>query len=303
MTRLCIVFDRLRTEEKMLKAEAEALGHQVRMLDAKAVLLSTDDMQEGRNGAEAQDDVVLERCVSYFRGLHVTAALESMGMPVINSYDVAAACGNKMMMTMRLKKAGVPTPRTHFAFSAEAAQETMQHAGYPLVIKPVIGSWGRGVIPIRDPDTLGAILEARAVTDGPFDRIFYLQEVIERPAHIEHARDIRVITVGGRPVSAMYRMSEGGGFRANLALGGDPEPCPITPHMAELATAASEAVGGGILGIDMMERGSGDGDGAQAGDLVVHEINNTVEFKGISKVSEQNIPRAMVQFAAGITKT
>lgn len=286
MTRLCIVFDRLRAEEKMLKAEAESLGCQVSMLDAKTARLDTG------TSPNSLGDVVLERCVSYFRGLHVTAALESMGnIPVVNAYEVAAVCGNKMMMTLRLKKAGVSTPRTHFAFSAESAEETLKEAGYPLVIKPVVGSWGRGVIPIRDRETLWAVLEARAVTDGPFDRIFYLQEIMQGNSGGRESaggsRDIRVVTIGGEPVAAMYRKS-GGGFRANLALGGDPELCRITPQMAELATAASDAVGGGILGVDMMED-SRDG-------LVVHEVNNTVEFKGISKVSERNIPRTMVQF-------
>ena len=220
----------------------------------------------------------------------MTSVLESLDVRVINAYEVAAACGNKMIMTLRLRRAGVSTPKTHFAFSAEAAESVMKDAGYPLVIKPVVGSWGRGVIPIRGPDTLAAILEARSVTDGPFDRIFYLQEVIRRSEDAEgRTRDIRVITVGGEPVSAMYRMSAGGGFRANLALGGDPVACSMTPEMAELASAASDAVGGGILGVDMMER--------EDGRLVVHEVNNTVEFKGLSKVSERNIPKAMVQFA------
>ncbi|MDE0090183.1 MAG: RimK family alpha-L-glutamate ligase [Thaumarchaeota archaeon] len=289
MTRLCIAFDRLRAEEKMLKSEAESLGCRVLMLDAKTAASSTDSAP-GDVIPGGGCDVVLERCVSYFRGLHMTSVLESLDVRVINAYEVAAACGNKMIMTLRLKRAGVSTPKTHFAFSAEAAESVMKDAGYPLVIKPVVGSWGRGVIPIRGPDTLAAILEARSVTDGPFDRIFYLQEVIRRSEDAEgRTRDIRVITVGGEPVSAMYRMSAGGGFRANLALGGDPVACSMTPEMAELASAASDAVGGGILGVDMMER--------EDGRLVVHEVNNTVEFKGLSRVSERNIPKAMVQFA------
>lgn len=298
MTRLCIVFDRLRSEEKMLKAEAQSLGCDVSMFDAKTAILNTDTVPEDMPQLGC---VVLERCVSYFRGLHMTNMLESMGLPVINTYGVASTCGNKMHMTIRLKRANIPTPKTHFALSSEAAKKVFEIAGYPLVIKPVIGSWGRGVMPIRDHDTLGAIIEARAVTDGPFDRIFYLQEVVQKPPHIKETRDIRVITVGGEPVAAMYRRSAGG-FRANVAIGGDPEPCKITPRIAELASAASEAVGGGILGIDMMEDGArckGKGDGEE---LVVHEVNNTVEFKGLSKVAEKNIPKSMIQYALGIAK-
>lgn len=287
MTRLCIVFDRLRSEEKMLQREADALGYQTIMLDAKTARISTEtttnDMELG--------DVVLERCISYFRGLHMTAALEFVQVPVINRLKVASICGNKMLMTLRLKEAGVRTPKTHFAFSGESATATIEEAGYPLVIKPVVGSWGRGVIPIRNRDTLDAILEGRTVTDGPFDRTYYLQDIVEGPS--DTIRDIRVITVGGEAIAAMYRRSAGG-FRSNVALGGDPELCEITSEMRELAAAASDAVGGGILGVDMLEDAQSSTAGSQ---LVVHEVNNTVEFKGLSKVSPRNIPKAMVEFA------
>ena len=296
MTKLCIVFDRLRSEEKMLKSEAESLGCQISMLDAKTAHLDTDtELDEFASG-----DVTLERCISYFRGLHMTAALESMNMPVINSYDVASICGNKMLMTLRLKRAKVKTPKTYFAFSSDTIKDVFERAKYPLVIKPVIGSWGRGVVPIYDEDTLMAILEARTVTDGPFDRVFYLQEIITSSRHLkgEKRRDIRVITVGGEPISAMYR-DAAGGFRANVAVGGEPKPCEITPQMAELAIAASDAVGGGILGVDMMEKSNDNQDGDE---LIVHEVNNTVEFKGISKVSQKNIPKAMVQYAINVAK-
>lgn len=279
MARVCIVFDRLRAEEKMLQREGARLC-EVSMVDAKSAQVDT-------GGGGDYGDAALERCVSYFRGLHFTACLEFLGVPVVNSLAVASTCGDKLFMTARLSKAGVPTPRTYFSFSGEAAAENAERVGYPLVIKPVIGSWGRGVIPVRDRDAMEAILEMRAVTDGPHDRIYYMQELVRRPP-----RDIRVVTVGGEPVAAMYRRS--GGFKTNLALDGEPEPCGITPEIAELASRASEAVGGGILGVDMMED--------ESRGLVVHEVNNTVEFKGISRVSGRSIPEAMVRFALGLAR-
>jgi len=184
---------------------------------------------------------------------------------------------------MLLKKNNKPTPRTYFSFSAESAMEHFENVGYPLVIKPIIGSWGRSVIPIKDKDTADAIIENRQVTDGPQDRIYYLQEMIDRPP-----RDIRVITVGDQPIAAMYRKSSGG-FKTNIALGAEPEICKITNEIEDLCVKASEAVGGGILGIDLMEdKNKG---------LVVHEVNNTVEFKGLVKVAEKNIPKEMIDFA------
>ena len=279
MQKICIVFDRLRTEEKLLQKKAEELGYETSMIDAKITSFDTDSKPENFDFG----DVVLERCVSYYRGLHFTDCLEFLDIQVINKFDVANTCGNKMITSMLLKKNNIPTPKTYFSFSAETALENFENIGYPLVIKPIIGSWGRSVMPIKDKDTAEAVIENRQVTDGPQDRIYYLQEMIDRPP-----RDIRVITVGDQAVSAMYRKSSGG-FKTNIALGADPELCQITKEMEDLCEKTSKAVGGGILGIDLMEdkeRG-----------LVVHEVNNTVEFKGLVKVSEKNIPKEMIDYA------
>ena len=279
MQKICIVFDRLRTEEKLLQKNAEELGYETSMIDAKITSFDTDSKPENFEFG----DVVLERCVSYYRGLHFTACLEFMDVPVINKFNVANTCGNKMITSMLLKKSNIPTPKTYFSFSAETALENFENIGYPLVIKPIIGSWGRSVMPIKDKDTAEAVIENRQVTDGPQDRIYYLQEMIDRPP-----RDIRVITVGNQAVSAMYRKSSGG-FKTNIALGADPELCEITKEIEDLCERTSKAVGGGILGIDLMEdkkRG-----------LVVHEVNNTVEFKGLVKVSKRNIPKEMIDYA------
>jgi len=279
MSKVCIVFDRLRAEEKMLQKEASELGHDALMLDAKITQINTDSKKEDFD----LGDVVLERCVSYFRGLHFTASLEFMDIPVLNKFEVANICGNKMFMTLLLKKNNIPTPKTYFSFSSESAAENLEKVGFPLVIKPVIGSWGRGVMPLKDKDTMEAVFEIRDITDSPHDRIYYLQELIQRPP-----RDIRVITVGDEPIAAMYRKSSGG-FKTNIALGADPELCEITKEMEDMAVKASKAMGGGILGIDMMEDD-------QRG-LVVHEVNNTVEFKGLARVAQRNIPKEMIEFA------
>ena len=279
MQKICIVFDRLRAEEKLLQTQASEMGYETSMIDAKTTRFNTDSNKSEHDFG----DVVLERCISYYRGLHFTACLEFLDVPVINSFEIANTCGNKMITSMLLKKNNIPTPKTYFSFSAESAMEHFEKVGYPLVIKPIIGSWGRSVMPIKDKDTADAIIENRQVTDGPQDRIYYLQEMIDRPP-----RDIRVITVGDQAVAAMYRKSSGG-FKTNIALGAEPEICKITNEIEELCLNASKAVGGGILGIDLMEdknRG-----------LVVHEVNNTVEFKGLVKVAEKNIPKEMIDFA------
>jgi len=285
MPKVRIVFDRVRLEEKMLEQKAIELGHDTKMIDAKTTQFTTESKKSDYDFG----DVVLERCVSYFRGLHFTTALEFLDIPVLNRTEVANNCGNKMLTSLLLKKHNVPTPKTYFTFSSEAAVETLEKDGYPLVIKPIIGSWGRGVVPLRDRETADAIIEVRELNDGPLDRIYYLQEVISRPP-----RDIRAISVGDQLIAAMYRTSTGGGFKTNIALGAEPIACDITKELEDICMKASKAVGGGILGIDVMED--------EKRGFVVHEVNNTVEFKGLSKVSKKNIPKEMIDYAIGYAK-
>lgn len=279
MPKVRIVFDRVRLEEKMLEEKAVEIGHDTKMIDAKTTNIST----ESKRADFDFGDVVLERCVSYFRGLHFTACLEFLDVPVFNRFEVANNCGNKMLTSLLLKKHNVPTPKTFFSFSSESAVEILSKEGYPLVIKPIIGSWGRGVVLLKDRDTADAIIEVRELNDGPLDRIYYLQEAVKRPP-----RDIRAIAVGDQVIAAMYRTSSGG-FKTNIALGGEAVPCEITKELEDICMKASKAVGGGILGIDVMED--------EKRGLVVHEVNNTVEFKGLARVAKRNIPKEMIEYA------
>ena len=284
MPKVRIVFDRVRLEEKMLEQKAIELGHDTKMIDAKTTQFTTESKKNDYDFG----DVVLERCVSYFRGLHFTSALEFLDVPVLNRTEVANNCGNKMITSLLLRKHNVPTPKTYFTFSSEAAIETLEKVGYPLVIKPIIGSWGRGVIPLRDRETADAIIEVRELNDGPLDRIYYLQEMVNRPP-----RDIRAISVGDQLIAAMYRTSSGS-FKTNIALGAEPIVCEITKELEDICMKASKAVGGGILGIDVMED--------EKRGFVVHEVNNTVEFKGMAKVSKRNIPKEMIDYAISYAK-
>ena len=279
MSKIRIVYDRVRSEEKMLEEKAIELGHDTKMIDAKITQINTESKKTDFDFG----DVILERCVSYFRGLHFTACLEFLDVPVINKFEVANNCGNKMITSLLLKKHNVPTPKTYFSFSSEAALENLESVGYPLVIKPIVGSWGRGVIPLKDRETADAIIEVRELSDRPLDRIYYLQEMVKRPP-----RDIRVIVVGDQVISAMYRTSSGS-FKTNIALGAEPILCEITKELEDVCMKASKAVGGGILGVDIMED--------EKRGLVVHEVNNTVEFKGLAKVSKKNIPKEMIDFS------
>lgn len=287
MSQICIVFDRLRTEEKLLQNEVIRMGHNIKMMDAKVAQINTNsDVEEHDFGK-----VVIQRCISYFRGICFTACLEFLEIPVINKLEIINMCGNKLLTSLLLKKNNIPTPKTYFSFSREAAMNNIKNIGYPVVIKPIIGSWGRGVSLLKDNDTTEALLEIRDLKDGPYDRIYYLQELINRPP-----RDIRVITIDNNVIAAMYRRSSNNKFKTNIAQGALPEICKITNDLEDICIKTSKVIGGGILGIDLME----DKDKG----LVVNEINNTVEFNGLTKImtNKNIIPNEIIKFALNFAR-
>jgi [lysine-biosynthesis-protein LysW]---L-2-aminoadipate ligase len=285
MVELSIIYDKVRFEEKVLYEKAQSKGIKAQIVDAKTVTISTDSKKKDF----AFGDVIMQRSVSHYRGLYFTACLEHLGFNVINKFKVAETCGNKLITSLALSENNVPTPRTQFAFSGESALETIHKTGFPLVLKPIVGSWGRGVFPLRDEETAGMVVEMREEDDSPFARIYYVQEMIDRPP-----RDIRCIVVGNKVVTAIYRYSAEREWRTNVARGGKAELAPITKELEDLALKAAKAVGGGILGVDMMED--------KKHGLIVHEVNNTVEFHGAASVSKADIPGAMIDYAVRIAK-
>jgi [lysine-biosynthesis-protein LysW]--L-2-aminoadipate ligase len=193
------------------------------------------------------------------------------------------------MTSIKLEQNKIPTPKTQFAFSAESGLESIKKTGFPQVLKPIVGSWGRGIYPLRDLETASMIIEMREEDDSPLSRIYYIQEMVDRPP-----RDIRCIVIGDQAITAIYRYSSESEWRTNVARGGIVELAQITKEMEDLALNAAKAVGGGILGVDMMEdknRG-----------LVVHEVNNTVEFRGAASVSKVDIPGEIINYAIKVAR-
>ena len=279
MVRICIIYDKLRFEEKKIYNDIQQKGFDATLVDGKSLIFDTESSKsDSRFG-----DIILQRVISYNRGLHLTYCLEQIGLPVVNSFSVSEICGNKLITSLILKKNNVPTPKTTFAFSTESARECMKKLGYPLVVKPIIGSWGRGVYQIKDQSMADMMLDSRQENDNSFSRIYYFQELIDRPS-----RDIRCIVIGDQIVASVFRYSSENEWRTNVAVGGRTEMAPLTSELKEIVLKASNAVGGGILGVDLMEdkeRG-----------YLVHEVNNTVEFRGASAVCKSDIAGAMTDY-------
>uniref|UniRef100_A0A7C3IY39 Lysine biosynthesis protein LysX n=1 Tax=Candidatus Methanomethylicus mesodigestus TaxID=1867258 RepID=A0A7C3IY39_9CREN len=282
---LSLIYDRIRTEEKELINAAEKKGVDLKAIDAKELHLTITEPEKGK---ENFGSVTIERCVSHFRGLHVTAILESKGINVINPYSVAAICGNKLLCSIYLAKAGIPTPKTIVAFTKEEAMKAVEEIGYPAVIKPVFGSWGRLIAPLKDRETTQSLLEDREEMGNPLYQIFYIQEMVERPP-----RDIRTVVVGDQIVASIYRYSGPDDWRTNIARGGRAEVCNLTEDLKEMILKAAKVVGGGVLGVDAMETKSG---------IVIHEVNSTVEFKGAMSASEVDIPSKIIDYALKLSR-
>jgi [lysine-biosynthesis-protein LysW]---L-2-aminoadipate ligase len=289
MVKLDILFDKLRFEEKALYNTAIKKGIDVRLVDSRNIIIDTDDLDS--NEFEF-GNVLLQRSISHFRGQFLTYCLELCGYNVINSSRIGEICGNKLLTSMILKKSNIPTPKSYFSFNSDSAFNfisTIDLEQNPLVFKPVIGSWGRGVFPVRNREIGKIIVEMRQESTSPFSSIFYFQELIHRPP-----RDIRCIVVGEKLIAAVYRYSSDDEWRTNVAKGGKAELIEVTSELEELALKAAKAVGTGVLGIDMMED--------QKRGLVVHEINNTVEFRGASLATGIDIADMIIEYVKDCDK-
>ncbi|MFL6492882.1 MAG: lysine biosynthesis protein LysX [Nitrososphaera sp.] len=286
MVEVSIVCDKVRFEEKALYEKTLSKGIKANIVDAKTITIGTSSIMKD---FPLLGDVILQRSISYYRGLYLTACLEFVGFKVINKFKVGETCGNKLVTSIKLAENKIPTPRTQFAFSAESGLESMKKTGFPVVLKPIVGSWGRGIYPLRDLETANMIVEMREEDDSALSRIYYIQEMVDRPP-----RDIRCIVIGDQAVAAIYRYSSQSEWRTNVARGGKVELAPITKEMEDLALRAAKTVGGGILGVDMMED--------KSHGIVVHEVNNTVEFRGAASVSKADIPGEMIDYAVSVAR-
>ena len=286
MTSMGLIYDRIRWEEKALIKASKRAGVPLTPIDAKKVYINPSEDLKALE--EAFGSIVIQRCISYFRGLHITAILENTGLPVINPFRTSLTCGNKLFTTLALIKAGLPSPKTMMAFDPAAALKVLDIMGYPAVLKPVVGSWGRLVALVKDRESAQALIETREEIRSALLRVYYIQELVKRPP-----RDIRVIIIGDEAVAASYRYPPPSDWRTNVARGGISKPCPITHELKQLALKASEAVGGGVVAVDCMEGPEG---------FLVHEVNGTIEFRGISSTTDVDIAKKIVDYTTKVAK-
>jgi [lysine-biosynthesis-protein LysW]--L-2-aminoadipate ligase len=267
-------------EEKLLLQELASRGVQTKTIDDRELVLPTETRPE------LGVDVVLERCIQHGTALYALSVLDGWCIPTVNTYETAEVCGNKLLTTMRLVRDKIPTPATRIAFTPESALEAVEQIGYPAVMKPLIGSWGRLVSKVNDRESAEAIVEHKDVLGNYLHSIYYVQEYVKKPG-----RDIRAFVVGDETICAIYRYSQH--WITNTARGGRAENCPVTPELGELCVKAAKAVGGGVVAIDVLERD---------GELLVNEVNYTMEFRNSIDTTGVNIPGRVVDYALTVAK-
>ncbi|MFN8678000.1 MAG: lysine biosynthesis protein LysX [Thermomicrobiales bacterium] len=275
-----VLLSRVRVEEKLLIGELEERGVEIVRFDDREIVLDLSKPEP----AMLRCDVVLERAINHLRALYTLKTLNDWGVPTVNTYEVANTCGDKLLTTAALEKHGVPTPRTLVAYTPESALTACEELGYPVVMKPAVGSWGRLLARVNDRDAAEALLEHK-VTLGSFHHgAFYLQEYVNKPG-----RDIRSFVVGDETICAIYRDSPH--WITNTARGGAASNCPVTDELDHLSRAAARAVGGGVVAIDLFESERG---------LLVNEVNYTMEFRNSIDTTGVNIPGRFADYVVSV---
>ena len=270
--RIGMLCSRIRVEEKLLLRSFRDRGVDVERIDDDALVLDSD--------GSAPWTLVFNRSLSQSRAIAALSMLEAMGVRTVNSAAIVARCGDKVLTTAALRAAGIRQPRTRVAFTPEAALEAIEELGYPVVLKPPVGSWGRLLARLNDRDAAEAVLEHKGTLGSVAHNVFYIQEHVDKPG-----RDIRSFVVGREVICAITRSSDH--WITNTARGGSAANCPLTDEIVDLSLRAAEAVGGtlGILAVDLMESPRG---------MLVSEVNHTMEFRNSIDTTGVDIPGRMV---------
>jgi [lysine-biosynthesis-protein LysW]--L-2-aminoadipate ligase len=264
----------VRKEEKFLLEELnKRSGVTIVMMDDRDLIFDLDDH-------DFDIDIVLERSINHSRALHALTLFEAMGIQCINTASVALTCGDKLLTSRALSIAKVPQPKFKIAFTEASALQAIEMIGYPVVIKPAVGSWGRLLAKINDRDAAEALLEHKTVLGSYHHSIFYIQKYIEKKG-----RDIRSFVVGDRCIAAIYRNSEH--WITNTARGASTSNCVVTDEIQSISLQAAKAVGGGIVAIDIFETKDG---------LLINEVNYTMEFRNSITTTGVNIPGLIIDY-------
>ncbi|MCP3689388.1 MAG: lysine biosynthesis protein LysX [Gammaproteobacteria bacterium] len=270
--RIGLLHSLIRKEEKLLIEAFKNAGVDPVMIDDRKLILDFH--------TAPAIDILVERSINHSRALHALRLFESAGVPCINSHHVSQVCGDKLLTTAALKENNIAQPESRVAFTEDSALDAIEQLGYPVVLKPAVGSWGRLLSKINDRDAAETVLEHKTVLGSYHHSIFYIQQYIEK-----QGRDIRSFVIGDECVAAIYRSSAH--WITNTARGATASKCEVTNEVAEISLAAARAVGGGIVAVDLFESERG---------LLVNEVNYTMEFRNSIDTTGVDIPAEVASY-------
>lgn len=270
----------IRKDEKLIFSALRDRGVDFEKIDDREMILRLDRRDFPRYGC------VLERCINHSRALHTLKVLNSQGVPTVNNFAVAWVCGDKLLTSNALEEAGVPTPAVAVAYTPESALRAIEEMGYPVVMKPAVGSWGRLIARVNDREAAEALLEHKQVLGSYHHSIYYIQQFVDKPG-----RDLRAFVVGDEVVAGIYRTSEH--WITNTARGAKTSKCEVTDEMRDVSLRAAKAVGGGIVAVDLLESADG---------LLVNEVNYTMEFKNSVDVTGVPIHEKVVDYTIAVAR-
>lgn len=274
-----LLHSRIRVEEKLLLDELSALGVEHESIDVRELVFDIHDASRW-----SSFDAVIDRCIGQTQALAALRVFDRFGVRCVNTPGVVEACGDKLTTSLLLAGHGVPTPRTCVAFDTPSALAAIERIGYPAVLKPTTGSWGRLLARVNDRDAAEAIVEHKSTLGSVQHSVFYVQEYVDKPG-----RDLRVFVVGEESICGIVRQSAH--WITNTARGGIASALTITPEIRDIAARAARAVagsGGALLAVDLLE--------SPTGELLVSEINHTMEFRNSIAPTGVNIPRCMIEW-------
>ncbi|KAA3614689.1 MAG: lysine biosynthesis protein LysX [Calditrichaeota bacterium] len=270
----------IRKDEKFLLDEFRSRKDvELEMIDDRKLIFNI-----GRD--EFNYDAIVERSINHSRALHALTLFDNLGIKCVNSPEVALVCGDKLLTSKALQAHGVAQPPVSVAFTEKSAVEAIEQMGYPVVIKPAVGSWGRLLAKVNDRDAAEALLEHKTVLGSYHHSIFYIQKYVEK-----QGRDIRSFVVGDECVAAIYRSSDH--WITNTAKGAVASKCVVTDEIKEISLQAAKAVGGGVVAVDLFESRTG---------LLVNEVNYTMEFKNSIDTTGVNIPAKIADYVIKVAR-
>ena len=216
--------------------------------------------------------------------LDVLHWLEDRGVRVMNAARAIERTVDKFYTSALLQSSGLPTPETVVCEGADEAMAAVDAMG-DVVIKPLFGSMGHGLVRVSDPDVAFRVLKSLDAIHA----VFYVQRVVEHGG-----RDIRVFVIGGRVLAAIERQAVQGDWRANVSRGAAAVPCVLPDEWAALACRAALAVGADYAGVDLLPAPDG---------VFVNEVNGIPGWQGLQRATGVDVAGAITDHLLSLAGT